>query len=559
MPKRGNRHAVRRIAGALTCACVLALVGAPSASATMPGIVLPGPATDAATIGKIQSSGAKVVRVFMPWSHMEPTPGQLSWEISNYDDFVNRLNGMGINVYFVVVSTPSWATGGGPDNAPPPAQPLASFMRLIAGHFKGRVIGYEVWNEPDGPVFWQGGATPAAYTAVLRPAYAAAKAADPGAMVGVGGLVGNDYGFVEGLYDAGAAGSFDFVGVHTDNDCVRVDPREAVRDLNGRVSHGSFTGYREIHQTMLAHGDDKPIWMTELGWSVTSARCPSQPSEPAGVTPAQQATYLTHAYACLAADSYVTVATWFSLADVGAADIIPYRFGLFDGAGNARPAFAAFQRVGSVAPDPTCGAEVDTGGPGMVIKTPWDGQNRSGDLLFDATASDPNLSTLSFSVDGHQIRITGKGKLKGRWTGWRKLPLGPHTVVFRSTDRARNVNTETMTVNKVPYGDGEPLRTRIGNGVYGTGGTRLAAGKLYTLPGESRPFARGRLTVHFERKAGPRWRPLGRTAQARVSKRASTAVTLRRHFKPGRYRAVFEYTGYKSFRKAVARRAFTVG
>jgi hypothetical protein len=115
-----------------------------------------------------------------------------------------------------------------------------------------------------------------------------------------------------------------------------------------------------------------------------------------------------------------------------------------------------------------------------------------------------------------------------------------------------------MTVNKVPYGDGEPLRTRIGYGVYGTGGTRLAAGQLYTLPGEARPFARGKLTVHFERKAGRRWRALGRAAAARIAKRPR-GVKLRRHFKAGRYRAVFEYSGYKSFRKTVARRAFTVG
>ena len=50
---------------------------------------------------------------------------------------------------------------------------------------------------------------------------------------------------------------------------------------------------------MLDHGDDKPIWMTELGWSVTGERCPHGNGQgTAGVSPAKQAAFLTRAYAC---------------------------------------------------------------------------------------------------------------------------------------------------------------------------------------------------------------------------------------------------------------------
>ena len=41
-----------------------------------------------------------------------------------------------------------------------------------------------------------------------------------------------------------------------------------------------FTGYREVRATMLAHGDDKPVWMTELGWNTQSTApgsCPARP------------------------------------------------------------------------------------------------------------------------------------------------------------------------------------------------------------------------------------------------------------------------------------------
>jgi hypothetical protein len=536
---------------------VAGLLALPAAApAAQVGVVVPAMAIDAGTLGRIQSSGAKHVRVFAPWNVLETERGSWNWHLSEFDDFVNRVRAMGVTISFVVTGTPGWAAGGA-DNAPPPPGLYADFLRRLVEHFRGRVMGYEVWNEADGTVFWQGGASPAAYAALLRAAYPVAKSADPAARVGIGGLVGNDYKYLENLYDAGAGGNFDFVAVHTDNDCVRTDPREATRDVDGRVSRWAFTGYREVRHVMLDHGDDKPIWMSELGWSTTAAHCPAIPTQPGGVTAANQATFLSHAYACLAADPYVENASWFSLSDFGPEENGPNRFGLFDFGGRARPAFAAFQRAaGGVAPDRSCGLSVDRGAPGLALRTPVEGQRRSGDLDYDVSASDPDgITTVAILVDGRQVRVTARKVLKGRWTGWRKLPYGPHTVTVRASDVARNVSTRQVTVNKVAYGDGESIPTRIGLGLYGTGRDRTAAGQLFTIPSAARPLARGRLTVRWERQAGRRWVAFGRIAVAA----ATAKVSSRRNFGAGRYRAVIEYSGYKSFRRAVARRVFTVG
>ncbi len=80
----------------------------------------------------------------------------------------------------------------------------------------------------------------------------------------------------------------------------------------------SFLAYREVHAVMLANGDDKPIWMTELSWRTTSAVCSEGAwagQKPEGVSEQQQATFLRQAYHCLAQDPYVQVALWFPLAD----------------------------------------------------------------------------------------------------------------------------------------------------------------------------------------------------------------------------------------------------
>ena len=154
---------------------------------------------------------------------------------------------------------------------------------------------------------------------MLKAAYPAIKAADPAATVLVGGLVGNDFEFLEKLYDNGAKGSFDGVGVHTDTACLTTDPREYYREPSGRIGRYSFTGYREVRATMLAHGDDKPVWMTELGWASTTAVCERggrAGTKAGGVTQAEQADFLAKAYGCLANDPWVEQAAWFNLHDL---------------------------------------------------------------------------------------------------------------------------------------------------------------------------------------------------------------------------------------------------
>ena len=113
-----------------------------------------------------------------------------------------------------------------------------------------RDVAYEVWNEPDeNDLLAQ---RPAARR-VRRAAQGRLRRdqdGDPTRKVLVGGLVGNDYEFLEELYVHGAKGSFDGVGVHTDTACLTTDPREYYREPSGRIGRYSFTGYREVRATM---------------------------------------------------------------------------------------------------------------------------------------------------------------------------------------------------------------------------------------------------------------------------------------------------------------------
>ncbi|HVE68401.1 MAG TPA: cellulase family glycosylhydrolase [Solirubrobacteraceae bacterium] len=547
---------LRRFAVALVACAACAAVVPGAASAAQPGVVLPNPNLNDGTLERIQTSGAKHVRVFASWKMLEQQRGSLTpYILAGYDELANRMKAMNIGVYLVVTQTPAWASPSGAHNAPPPVAAYADFMRRLAAHFRGRVMGYEIWNEPNEGVFWEGSATPLAYTTLLQASYTAVKAADPGARVGVGGLIGNDYVYVDKLYREGAKGSFDFLSLHTDGACSFTDPRVALRDADGRISRWSFTGYREVRATMLAHGDDKPIWMTELGWQITSNKCPHAATDPGGVSAADQTAFLSRAYSCLAADPYVELGSWFSLTDFGTTDANGAGYGLFTFAGAARSSLAAFQRAGSAVPDRACGLTVDGGAAGIEVSYPTGAKGVSGDLRFKAKATDDQgVRTLAVLVDGKQVKVTARRELTGVWTGWRKLAPGPHTVTFKAVDAALNVSTRDVTVNRVAYGDGEPVPTRIAVGLYGRGNSRIAAGTLFTRPAEARSLLRGRMTIAFERKAGRRWRAFGAAAAGSVSR----AFQRRRRFAPGRYRVVMTFAGYKSFKPTVARRAFTV-
>jgi hypothetical protein len=546
MLSQGRRGRLALVA----CAAALATLPAPAADAAQVGAVLPNADLSDGVLQRIQASGAKHVRIFTSWRMLEPARGRFDPHIlPQYDATLSRLQALGIGAYLVVVQTPTWA--GNAANAPPPPAAYADFIGRLASQFKGRVAAYEIWNEPDGPLFWAGEASAAEYVALLRPAYAAAKQADPGALVGTAGLVGNDYDYVAKLYAAGAKGNFDFLSVHTDTGCSFSDPRKADRDQNGRISRWAFTGYREVHATMLANGDDKPIWMTELGWQVAPGRCAQAPNIPAGVSVADQADYLTKAYRCLAADPYVQIGSWFSLSDFAPGANEGGGYGLYTFGGAARQSVSAFHGAHTVTPDRTCGLALDARGASLEVTAPVNGSGVSGILPFRAKASDASgVRTLAMLVDGKQIRVTNRTTLSGMWTGWRNLRFGPHTVTFRALDRSNKVTTKSVTVNRVVWGLGEEVATRVSLRMSGAR-VRAFRARLFVVPRAATPFLRGGLVLTFERRAGNQWLPAGKV-------RAATNVGVRRQFAPGTYRVTAVYAGYKSFRGSVARRTFVV-
>jgi hypothetical protein len=171
-------------------------------------------------------------------------------------------------------------------------------MGALAARYRGRVAAYEIWNEPNLNYEWGYlQPDPAVYTALLQAAYRAVKAADPQALVISGGLATTgdgsatamgDLAFLQGMYDAGAQGSFDALGSH---------PYAFGHDPDYQDAWGtSLARVVQQREVMVRNGDAAtPIWITEAGW-VLHTSWNLVEHEAVAVDEAQQADYLTRAY-----------------------------------------------------------------------------------------------------------------------------------------------------------------------------------------------------------------------------------------------------------------------
>jgi hypothetical protein len=362
------------------------------------------------TASAMANAGAQWTRISLGWHDLEPSKGSYSsYYLGEQDRAIQAAHNAGLKVVLDVVESPQWASGSTNKLAPPRnPQDLADFMTFIANRYRGQVQAYEIWNEENGSRFWPGGPNAAAYVGLLRASYPAIKAADPSATVVFGGLANADYHYVEQAYAAGAKGYFDVMGVHpyscwapegywwvdsNENWLAGEGPRPRA---DARISEYVYTGYREVHNSMVAAGDDKPIWFTEFGWSSagTGGSCV--------VDQQTQASYLTRAYQIAAQDPYVQVALWYNFREDYWADPSTSwdaGFGLVHRDFTPKPALAAFQAYATA---PTLPPADSTSSSGSTAPT--------GSTAPSSTPPPPSTDPAPTGTKRHKKRLARKAR-----------------------------------------------------------------------------------------------------------------------------------------------------
>jgi len=480
------------------------LLLAPAASqAATPGINLAGLPTPS-DLDQAQATGAKYVRVFALGSQLH--------DYATFKGILSDAKARGMNVVFVITGAADGST------TPPDPAAFASDVGAFASHMAqgpaGGAAAYEVWNEEDETQFWGAAVDAGRYAAILKAAYPALKAGDPGAKVLLGPLTGNNYGFLSQVYAAGAGGSFDAAAVHTDTACL-VDPPSSYYREDGKIARFTFLGFRTVHDVMVANGQgDKPIWMTELGWTTATSTCARgmwAGQKPAGVSEAQQAANLREAYHCLAGYPYVETGLWFTLKDTsGHGDELDH-YGLQHVDSSHKPAWDAFRSVATQGDSLTspCG---DFDAPSIKVTSPGTNEQYVQVLTISAVATDAtSVARMTFQADGKEIRNftgadVGSGKtVKLEWQGAKNLGFGKHTITVLALDPQGNTSTQTVPVTRVKKLKAT-LKTKVKIGKV------KVKGRKATISGKVAKTAdtglSGKVRVYWQQKRKKKWKTI---------------------------------------------------
>lgn len=303
-------------------------------------------------------AGAGIVRQRVDWGEVEGSPGR--YDLRRLDAFVADLAKRQVELLPVLIGSPRFrstrpANGGRDDAFYPPRDPaaLGRFAAVLVRRYgpngslwrerpklpRVPVRSWQVWNEPNLPIYWPSGPDPAAYVRLLRETGAALRRLDPQAEIVTAGLPQSRLGipferYLNGMYRAGARGSFDTLAIHPFS----------------RDERAALAAVERARTLMDRNHDRSPIWITELGWASGG------PKSPFTVDDTRQAQLITRAFGALAARREslgLRGVVYFNWRDLpiapGGEDYFGLHSGLVDRQNRAKPALGAFERAAAAA------------------------------------------------------------------------------------------------------------------------------------------------------------------------------------------------------------------
>ncbi len=259
-------------------------------------------ATKESLMSRMQDAGVSWVRVGFAWSDIEPVEGSFTFGLA--DQAVASARKHGVRILGVLGFTPFWASGQWMWNYPPTPEHIPqwrNYVRTVCSRYKAGVYAWEIWNEENIPAFWMPQPNASDYVNLVRNTTPEIRAADPGAMVLMGGVAGLDPAWQHSCLDLGIADYVDALAYHP---------------YTWTLQYGSYTP-QEQHtaalvaweRALISEHTARPleIWLTEFGWTT----CQSEPGAiPQGVDEQTQADYLLRSF--------------INYADTDADRVIPY-------------------------------------------------------------------------------------------------------------------------------------------------------------------------------------------------------------------------------------------
>ena len=318
--------------------------------------------SEAATYAEFQqlaAGGVTQVRDQFPWTHLETSRGRFDW--SRSDNLMSAASRAGVDVLGILAYTAPWANATGNTRQPPSdPQDFANFATAVLDRYgpggtfwssrrdlsPRPLRAVELWNEAWGWWNWYPEVNPAQYATLARTAASAIQARHPDVTIVMDADVlqvrrdGQIRGWIDEVLRAEPRliDLIDVFGAHP-----YPDPRnQSPLDRNGDA-RWDFRQVELIRQTTLALGADKPIWITEIGWSTA-------PGVSDAVSESTQATFVADALRQAFEWPYVQRVYVYSYdRDNGVSGDREGWFGLRHQDGTPKPAFAAMTQFANSA------------------------------------------------------------------------------------------------------------------------------------------------------------------------------------------------------------------
>lgn len=286
----------RRLRRTLVTAAVLLILPAAAASsahATVPGDFV-GIASEDSFAGNLdyrntnfaaqRAAGIGLVRQTMDWSIIEQGG---TFNFAGYDSFVGAAASNGLNVMPILFRAPE-AKSRAPkkrkkgDRATYPPKrngDFAKFAKAAAQRYgpngsfwmqnptipKRPITVWQLWNEPNLPVYWGGKPNAREYVKFQAAGAKAIKSVDKRAEILTAGLPDSRNSkppldrYIAQLYRAGGKGAFDILAINGYN----------------KTAAGAIQKLKSIRNLMDDQGDKGgKMWVTEIGWADRGPPCP---------------------------------------------------------------------------------------------------------------------------------------------------------------------------------------------------------------------------------------------------------------------------------------------
>lgn len=252
----------------------------------------------------------RYIKQIFGWRDMELARGD--WDFRHSDRIVANAEEWDLKIVARLGLVPEWAAAEGTssdsnsiahDSPPANLEDWANYCGTIAERYKGRIVAYQIWNEPNLAREWGGRApNPEEYLELLAACSEAIRAVDSEAILISAGLAPTgtdlpaampDDRFLDALYRLDFQQYIDVVGAHaTGYNIPSYGPDDAEREGVGR--YFSFRRIEDLRKIMLMY-DDAARQMAILEFGYTTDRENEHYSWFA-VTEEEQAQYVVEAY-----------------------------------------------------------------------------------------------------------------------------------------------------------------------------------------------------------------------------------------------------------------------